>query len=271
MGFFSNLFGKNNEPKDDHKERKNVVDSKKLAAEAQDFLTKIEKHKRVAYIPNTEVVDRSFSTTSKFGGYPYLRDETDWPVCPNCKKNMQLFLQLNLDELPHKKENGLVQVFYCTSYEPEHCEIDLEAYLPFSKSVCCRKIEIGKPSSLIKPTIDEVYEEKEITGWTAKDDYPINEEWDSLGFDYEISEELFDYLDEHEIGQTIQGDKLFGWPFWVQGEEYPNDRRTNAQMELFFQIDSEVNIPYMFGDSGIAHLTQSPDNPSELAFAWACY
>jgi len=41
-------------------------------------------------------------------------------------------------------------------------------------------------------------------------------------------------------------------------------------MELLFQIGGSENIPYMFGDAGIGHITQSPDNENELAFGWAC-
>ncbi|MFK7971974.1 MAG: DUF1963 domain-containing protein, partial [Bacteroidia bacterium] len=69
---------------------------------------------------------------------------------------------------------------------------------------------------------------------------------------------------------AITGDKLFGWPYWVQSQEYPFDRKTESRMELLFQFDSEVNLPFMFGDAGIGHLTQSPDNKDELGFGWAC-
>jgi len=37
-----------------------------------------------------------------------------------------------------------------------------------------------------------------------------------------------------------------------------------------FQLASENNLPYMFGDAGIGHLTQSPENKEELGFGWAC-
>jgi uncharacterized protein YwqG len=77
-------------------------------------------------------------------------------------------------------------------------------------------------------------------------------------------------LEEREKGITIAQDKLFGWPCWVQSEEYPYDRKTQARMELLFQLGWEDNLPYMFGDAGIGHLTKSPDDENELAFGWAC-
>lgn len=237
-----------------------------------EHLAKLEPFKRKAYIPETEESEAKFSSESKFGGYPYLRDENDWPTCPNCKKNMQLLLQLDLEKLPEKKQTGLVQVFYCTSEEPL-CDCELESWEAFSEAVVCRIIEINGESAQIEPTIDEIFDENLIKGWQVEDDYPSSEEYENLGIDCEydeLFEEVVELMDQREIGLPISGDKLFGWPNWIQGEEYPNDRKTNTRMTYLFQIDSECNLPYMFGDSGIAHLSQSPDNKDELAFAWAC-
>jgi hypothetical protein len=41
-------------------------------------------------------------------------------------------------------------------------------------------------------------------------------------------------------------------------------------MRLVFQVDSEDNVPHMFGDAGIGHLTQCPDHKDVLGFGWAC-
>lgn len=55
--------------------------------------------------------------------------------------------------------------------------------------------------------------------------------------------------------------KLFG------GSKAPK----STAPELLFQVDSDVHIPFMFGDAGIGHITQNPDDANEVAFAWACY
>lgn len=234
-----------------------------------DTIKKLNEFKKTAYIPITESNKASFSDKSKLGGLPYLRDENDWPVCPNCKKNMQLFVQLNLNELPTQKGDGLAQLFYCTNSEPL-CESDMEAFFPFSRSVECRIIETESDSAQIEPRIDELFEEKQITGWTPKDDYPHFEEYEHLGIELELEDDVYELMEERDIGLPIGQDKLFGWPYWVQSVEYPFDRKTETQMELLFQLASEDNLPYMFGDAGIGHLTQSPDNKEELGFAWAC-
>jgi hypothetical protein len=41
-------------------------------------------------------------------------------------------------------------------------------------------------------------------------------------------------------------------------------------MQFVFQIASEDNIPYMFGDVGTGHITQCPEHKNQLAFGWAC-
>ncbi|PKV64474.1 uncharacterized protein YwqG [Polaribacter sp. Hel1_33_96] len=229
----------------------------------------LEKFKKKAFLPITVENKNTFSEKSKIGGFPYLRNENDWPKCPNCEKNMQLFLQLNLQQLPEKKEQGLIQLFYCTTNEPL-CESDLEAFFPFSKSVECRKIETNGISASIEPLVDEIFNEKLITGWTSKDDYPHPEEYEKLGIEIDLEDNVYELMEEKGVGLPIENDKLYGWPYWIQSVEYPFDRKTEKQMELLFQFDSEDNLPYMFGDSGIGHLTQSPDNDEELGFGWAC-
>ncbi len=229
----------------------------------------LSKFKRKAFLPKVEESPNCFSAKSKIGGFPYLRDENDWPKCSNCEKNLQLFLQLNLKDLPEKSGEGLVQLFYCTTSEPL-CESDLEAFFPFSKAVNCRKIEAEKDSYKTEPVIDEIFGEKIIVGWTPIDDYPHFEEYEQLGIDLDLKDEVYELMEELQTGLPIEGDKLFGWPYWVQSVEYPYDRKTGNQMELLFQFDSEDNLPYMFGDGGVGHLTQSPDNKNELGFGWAC-
>jgi uncharacterized protein YwqG len=74
-----------------------------------------------------------------------------------------------------------------------------------------------------------------------------------------------------EEGFPVEKDKLLGWPYWVQSLEYPECPDCGKEMSLVFQIDSEDNLPYMFGDCGCGHITQCKDHPERLAFAWACY
>lgn len=266
MSIFKGIFGKG-EDEPTSPDNENTPDTRG-GVEIEKITQLLQPFKRTTYIPKVNAVKPSFNTKSKIGGLPYLISEEDWPLCPNCKKQMTLFLQLNLANLPDRISAGLAQLFYCTTDTPL-CESDLEAYFPFSKAVVCRRVETSGKSASVKPKATQIFEEKEIIGWDAKDDYPHFEEYASLGINLDIDDRLFDLIDQHHL-RPLSGDKLFGWPYWVQGKENPADRTTGTEMELLFQLDSEVNLPFMFGDMGVGHVTQSPDNEDELAFGWAC-
>jgi len=233
-------------------------------------LAKLNEHRKIAFIPITKITDAQHDSKSKFGGLPYLSTDASWPICPNCTKKMQFFLQLDLELLPENYSSGLIQLFYCTSEEP-HCESDLGAYSPFSKAVVCRRVDIKGEASKDEFPPESIFEQKIIIEWEEKFDYPSMEEWDDIGLDLDVDDDVSDEMFEREEGLPLTGDKLFGWPHWVQSVEYPNDRATSKEMKLLFQLDSEVNLDYMFGDAGIGHITISPDNQDELAFGWACY
>ncbi len=235
---------------------------------SEELIEKLAPLKKTAYLPQTEVVEATFSTQSKIGGLPYLRNEEDWPVCPNCGKHQQLFLQLNLSQLPERQSEGLIQLFYCTTDNREFsCEGDLEAFFPFSKAVTCRKIQIEGESARIEPIIETLFEEKEIKSWEAVDDFPHPEELYELNVKF--SDEEMNALYRTKT-RALAGDKLFGYPYWVQGVEYPTDKNGEL-MEMVFQLDSENNLPFMFGDVGVGHLTQSKNDDEFLAFGWACH
>ena len=230
---------------------------------------KLSAFRRRAWIP--EVVDDDGAPTdSKFSGRPFLAPGESWPKCGNCGQPMQLFVQLNARDLPADSERaldgGILQFFYCTSERP-HCEGECEAYFPNAKSTLLRLLapQGVAPSVAEEPSVD-MFPPRRIVSWTEVPDYPNWEELDELGI--ELADEESDTLAEQDFPHI--GDKLLGWPAWVQGVEYPSCPECGARMELLFQIDSEDNVPYMFGDTGTGHITQCPVHRNRLAFGWAC-
>jgi uncharacterized protein YwqG len=244
--------------------------TKNQSSAEQDLLERIAPFKKTAWLP---VVEKKAGTVfnSKFSGIPLLAENEPWPCCGSCHKEMQLFVQLNSAELPADAQatfgGGILQVFYCTN-DVQACESECEAYSPFSKSTLLRIINpenVQAKALTVSPVID-AFKEKVIVDWQATDDYPNYEELDDLGI--EINDAESEILYEH--GFPKAGDKLLGWPDWVQGIEYPECPDCGDVMKLIFQIDSEDNLDYMFGDVGCAHVTQCEKHPQRLAIAWAC-
>jgi uncharacterized protein YwqG len=237
----------------------------------QQLLERLAIFKRTTWLP--VVKNKTGSVlTSKFSGIPLLDNNESWPKCANCHQEMQLFVQLNADELPAAAKqqafgNGILQVFYCTNDE-QQCEAECEAYFPFAKSTLLRIIN---PANMVANTLNvspviNAFEEKVIVAWKASDDYPNCDELDELGI--ELNDAEIDLLYERDYPKA--GDKLLGWPAWVQGIEYPDCPDCGDRMKFIFQIDSEDNLDYMFGDVGCAHITQCEKHPDRLAIAWAC-
>lgn len=184
-------------------------------------------------------------------------------------------------------------MFYCTNLEAG-CEGELQGWEPYS---ACHFLRVVDPSSAPKPRVrppnKELWPGCAIKRWRRFHDLPQAMEHDVLGLMYHHDFDadttciecpelglVFDGLEseaEDDEGRTIDqaigscaaGDKLTGWPDWRQGVEYPACRACGGRMQLVFQLDSEDNLPYMFGRSGCGHLTQCPEHKDQLAFKFA--
>lgn len=241
-----------------------------------------ERWKRPAWKPITQD-NESPITASKFAGTPWLAPNESWPICPQCHIAMPLFLQLNLVHLPGALATifgtGLLQLFYCT-----HCD---DAWAPFAQTSLVRIVQpIGTSAAPVPPTGS--FSAKTIIDWQAFDDFPHPQDHSQLGLDYTYDfgtplrttvncpelDLAIEVIDDEELAERISsaspGDKLAGWPLWIQGAEYPFCPRCEQQMHLVFQLDSEDHLPFMFGDVGTGHITQCPKHKDIVAFGWAC-
>jgi hypothetical protein len=230
---------------------------------------RLKEHRQVAYLPVAEPGDGA-PTASKFSGVPYLAPGEAWPRCANCGQAMQMFVQLAGDALPPDARERiapgeLLQFFYCMNVDP-CCEADCEAYLPHAKSTLLRIVTPAEGAHTGADMPAGMFAPARIVGWTAVDDYPNHEELGDA--EVAISDAEFDALVDDF---PRSGEKLLGWPLWVQSVEYPDCRVCGSRMELLFQIDSEDNLPYMWGDVGVGHITQCREHRGELAFGWACH
>lgn len=244
-----------------------------------------ERHTRIAWRPSTVDGDGS-RTASKFAGLPWLAPGEAWPVCGECESPMPLFLQLDLSMVPAQARetygDGLLQLFYCTS-----CDGGWE---PFSSVSLVRLVA---PALFAGPPGDAsvvgALSSKLILGWAPIQDHPHPPDHDALGltYDYDFSVKPMttrfacadpaiaaDGIRDDELAEKVglaePGDKLGGWPHWIQGAEYPACPQCKQPMHLLFQIDSNDNLDYMFGDVGTGHITQCGRHKDVVAFGWAC-
>jgi uncharacterized protein YwqG len=231
---------------------------------------KLKKHIRTAWFPKAKK-GTGRGPTTRIGGTPWLPKGVDWPVCPNCKKHMALLLQLDLEDLPKGAPSygkGLAQLFYCLNTQPQ-CEVDCQAFFPYAKSVVARVVSKKGPGQDAAPVdVPGPVTPKLITGWTIQEDLPNLEELEELGLEIDFESELGETYEGAKVPRS--GDKLGGWPFWVQSIEYPKCRACKKTMRLLFQIDSNDVVGPQWGDMGCAHLTQCPTHKDRLAFGWAC-
>lgn len=258
----------------------------------EEIVAKLEpwlaRQRRTAWRPVVEDGDGP-ATGSKFCGTPWIGPDAPWPECGLCKKPLTLLLQLDLgnlpDELGQRFGIGLLQLFYCTRKD---CQGD-GGWEPFADDLSrVRVVQPNGPGLTTHETKpDGKFPAKRIVGWTRFTDLPTPEEHDEHGLKYtydfnagtlrlECPELAFDVTNRmnecpaERIATSEPGDKLAGWPAWVQGVEYPSCPRCGRRMTLLFQVDSEDNIPFMFGDVGCGHVTQCPEHKDVVAFGWAC-
>jgi hypothetical protein len=220
----------------------------------------------------------------QFGGSPLMIAGERWPICDACHAPMQFFLQLSIADMPPAfgaRGEGQLQMFYC-SKDAGKCE----TWSAFSGTHLVRLL--SQPATTAPhPAGLKPLPMRTIEGWRELLDYPNPQEHRELGIEYEyhsqytrtnvscraLGIDLRD-LEDDDVAEAIStaeaGDKLGGWPHWIQGIEYPSCPRCKRRMELVFQLASEDNLPYMFGDVGIGHITQCPEHADVLTFAWAC-
>jgi len=245
-----------------------------------------QQNVRDAWLPITE--ESYDDSHSHFGGAPMVPKGESWPECPNCKNPWQLFLQVDLEKLPDELAGhqgpGLLQFFYCTE---EDCE-QMDGWSPHAIGHGIFVRALADCEKALVPDGHEPFPKNTIQSWEKISDFPDPEDYTENGLDWQydfdnskvriscpslnidLTDIPMDEVEAEDISLAQGGDKLGGWPSWVQGAEWVICRECGKRMEMLFQLDSEVNVPYMWGDCGVGHISRCLDHPDEWAFGWAC-
>jgi hypothetical protein len=233
---------------------------------------------RPTWLPLTKKGDDR-TTASKYGGIPWLSQGESWPACNHCHRAMHLFLQINLQELPVDLGNrfgeGMIQFFYCKRRD---CVADCGGKLPPDEMNVVRLVDLdapGRPGSQDDGP-EDLFPVVLIADWTKQTDYhPDPDELSALRI--ELTPEERDLFDGWGLIET--GDKLGGWPAWIQGPECMLCRTCGQEMQHVFQFEPHVHLKYSFGqeffdrpvDVGCGWLFQCPEHKSRLTFTWQCH
>jgi hypothetical protein len=245
----------------------------------------VAAHRRPAWRPLVAPGEPS-GTRSEFCGQAWLLPGEAPPTCTDCGHPLQLFVQLDLGELPGELDGrfgeDILQLFYCVD---DDCPGD-GAWEAFSDVASL--VRVVPPTGGLAPASepDPAFRPLAITGWEPFDDAPDPEDHELAGlsaaYDFALrtvtlrcpevglqATLALDDLGVEEIAQAAGGDKLAGWPSWVQFRDYPHCPTCGRTMRVVFQLDSEDHVPFMFGDTGVGHITQCPTHPTTVAFAWS--
>ncbi|WP_300523539.1 DUF1963 domain-containing protein [Alcanivorax sp.] len=208
---------------------------------------------------------------SKFGGLPLLRPDESWPCCGHCHQPMQLFVQLDSGDLPADAGqpfgDGVLQVFYCTNME-EECEVFCQAHLPFSEASLSRVIPRDQTQGFdaLPVTIPDAFPEQSLTGWSRHNDFPDQQE--TVAINDDLPDGTLALLHAHRPAPRA-GDKLLGWPHWVQNVDYPTCPCCQKNMNFVMQLDSTDTLPFWFGDYGCAYVFQCENHPEVMTMTWS--
>lgn len=197
---------------------------------------------------------------SQFGGRPLLETADDAPTCARCNRPMPLFLQVSSKELPEAATSrfpkGLLQVFFCLECQP---------WEAFSPGCLVRTLGYDSLERASSSVPDQIATRK-ITGWKSVTDYDDPETSDeNHGFSDAELEVLY------EGHYPSQGDKLLGAPYWVQYPEYPDCPQCHKPTTAIFQLDSNDQLDFMWGDAGVALVVWCPEHPQTLGLTWQCH
>ena len=232
------------------------------------LLGKIAAHRRATWLPIVKD-EASPPLGSRYGGAPWLADGEAWPQCPMCKRPMQLFIQLASADVPEAARelvgDGHVQLFYC-AWRDTLCATGSDAWEPFATTVVARRV-LPSGEGYVPPTpaFEPSVHATRIVGWDEQADYPDLYELKPLGV------ELDD--DEHDRSGDVAdlndpGDKLGGWPSWIQFEAAPQCPRCARRMRLVFQLGTASHLRLNYGGAAIGYLTRCEDHADVLAFSW---
>ena len=222
--------------------------------------------RRTGFLPNLEPGEGA-PRGSRLGGRPFVPQGEAWPMCGGCGRQLELLVQLSWSELPEPAQKllppGLYQLFLCDS----PCQVEEEGWNPFARSTLARMLPLDTPGSVASGADGgSQLPPRRISSWAVRDELPRYVELASR-LDSERADEAAEAARERGL-EAAPGEKLLGWPHWIQDAEHPRCRRCpTLNMNVIFQVDSNKGLPVSFADSGIGFWVRC-DRCGEMTFLY---
>ncbi len=239
----------------------------------------LEPARRSAWVP--EIVAGADDVMGcKFAGVPRLTGTDPWPRCGYCDQPLQLLLQLDLAQTPLTGTcgpDGLLQIVYCCVPDTYCEQAGDDAFSPFGRFLAARVRPIAPqaPQTVTEDLSPTAFAPSRIAGWSEITDLPSPEEPARNTGVVLAAEQIDAYTAAHDALErrgevlTRAGDKLLGWPVWVQGYAPVPCPDCGEEMVVLAQIASNDSLPFVFGDAGVAQITRCERHPDRVGFAWA--
>ena len=203
------------------------------------------------YCPITKKIEEDeIGIEEKFGGdIPFFIEEESWPIHEEVP--MTFFCQLKDDNILYRIFIAIDNDYACENYYITKIELN-QANLQ-------KQIKIQKPefnnnklnefNEIIELTKFPAYE---ITGWNTKNELKdCDSIFEILNIDPKKSSYYYNELREKFYDNNNYGIKVGGTPSFTQYADKKMYEKYN-----FLQLTDTSILPYGWGDSGIAHITE---------------
>ena len=276
--------------------------SKNASALRADLITLFKTLSRTASVPFV-VKDATAAKETRFGGSPWLPDDVLWPEQDGERMSFVCQIEMcHFDGLYGLPREGLMSVFIGAEYEED------------GEDSCVMILDTSLPGGVRPAFDCPYYgEEHRVSAWLSREDFPHHEDIDAIvddrgvqvdnsifapmagehdedGAALPIMSQYFSkvrlksgvLMDEEEAlrenaeyhHHCIERVKIGGWPFWMQGNETPNDKTGNP-MAPVLQLNEdgpfgmEPDDAVEMGPTGIGQVFWSKAT-GELRYIWAC-
>lgn len=205
---------------------------------------------------------------SHFGGTPYFEKGESWPVSENGSPLDFIFQVVNDGTLQLPAHIQVLQFYYDWRLNPWNTEDPGWLVKTYPAIDPEKQVRLDKPAVLPRAKYCEIKfaPQQTLPDWQSLSDFQYDAQKLSCVLNEEEPWEPYETVTKAMEAEPQYQSQLGGYAKWLQGFDPPE----NDNMELLFQLDSEVNADIAFGDQGLIYVFYDPTQPGEYALRLQC-